>query len=108
MAWAEDDRSSTYTISLGYIEGKFVNARNIPSVATVGSNIEVEVDVRNDGNVAGVLACKLFDVSTTPETELSYVYTASNVNPGVTVTLTPSFIMPNRDIQLQIATGHEE
>lgn len=108
MAWVEDDRSNTYTIALGYVEGKFVDARNIPSVAAAGSTIEIEVDVRNDGNVPGILACKLFDVSTTPETELSYVYTASNVDPGVTVTLTPSFTMPNRDIQLEIATGHEE
>jgi len=108
MAWHEDERSSTYTISLGNVEGKFVDARNIPSVAAVGSTVEIEVDVRNDGNMPGVLACKLFDVSTTPETELSYVYTASNVDPGVTVTLAPSFTMPNKDITLQIATGHEE
>jgi len=103
--WVKDEKSANYIVTLGSPYGHFVEVRDLPTVAAEGDTITVEVDVQNTGNVSGIIGCKVIDVDAA--TQIAEDATWGNpVDPGVTVTFTLSFTMPNRDLTILFETGH--
>lgn len=101
------DDTTNITINLIQEGEGIITSLNYPTNASVGTSVDVEVTVLNDGPVEdGIFAV----VSANPSVTFSQGNRQSVVSllPGVTTVFTFTFTMPSVAVDIDISTGHIE